>query len=1520
MDESAAAVFTSESAPSRGGTYLDVTLSNAVTYYTLQYHIVRDPDNPDQADPNAWRHAPRAQGYLPLGITQPSAENWFRHGFIRWTFGDYNIQEVVPEFRVIREGGDDAAVEFVWDTPVARAVARFVLAKDSDMLMMFGHYELKQEIDGPVRMLLNAYPVTFSAPHQREATTATGTRSEGTHRLDLQKERWVLLEDTFPGRSGAGPAGLLLGSHEGFDSATVRSIGGYNQSVDLRLNQDKRQFAVAFHESPDLPEIDETRLYFRRHGNAMASALARYDFGQVDEEPVTLPIDERRVAQLRDVRGDLLNREYERWEAADPDPQFPWASKLPNGPISIGLLTPRYTAYDTMQLGARLDVDVQNIYFDTPSALADTSWWLYHPTLDTLGTPVAEREAMRVATNPDHDLFLVAGLDGSAVPERVREAILKQVYSGKTLLITGQRSRWDRMAAWPDEMTETRDDSILASVLDVMPWSDIPGLRRQDPDADGDEPFRAYRYGQGQVIVFQPGLGARQSALVPQSINETGLDVTMDRVLALHGVVMSAAAGREWIHHVRFASHDARIAAGQALDLSLDVDSKLNEHDELSARVRVQDEFGTTYKLEHRSIDLDQARVRVPALPASQMAYFVDIALEDAEGRSLGYASTALRVEGDTKLGSLSFAPKDERFDGAVPLVDLPGEGVLQVEYKFDPGQESPADRMVWTVGDVFGRLVTQKEQKNPGEEGVVELTLSRPITVPHHLKVTAYRGDTPLYTHQQAFTRPVPYPYDEFSAVIWGAAPESYPSLRHAAQKANELGIEGMLLPHMRAPTGRVTGDTPARLFAQVAETGMRTVPYITRIAGEGTDDHKRKPSLYDAQWISEHERAVDHVSRMAAPYQPAAYTLGDENYILRSVPSEVADDPETMDAFRDWLEERYETIDALNEAWDREYRRFDDIGSPVWLEEAAGEPGRAVAWFDHKVFMDHAFAHRHEAFADIVRKRDPNARVGFDGFMRYHWMAGYDFDRLTRNLDLNQVYSHRPPQGEIVSSLSGENAFTGEWQNHLAGMEEGFAAIPWHNLFKGHNSVWWWTMWGNNTSPFYPDLTLAPHGETFTASLAQIRQGLGRLLVQAERDHSKIAILYNPIDIFASKLAESVAPGSIFAGDKAWVRNHEGVIRLLDDLGYSYRHVAASRLIEQPDTLNQYEVLFLPLATCLSDELAEHVREFVQLGGTVIADGRTGIMREDGGLRDARPLNDLFGIDAVAGLEALSAGSSERQVVVRGQSIMLDAIEPSLKVADAKPLLTADDTPMVLRRQHERGQAVMLNFSFKQVRELRLRHEADPLLALFGSLLRESNVRPHARLVANGGAARNTKMSLFRNGASRYLGIEQDIFRDAFMGTIPDEEATVRLDEPTYVYDMRTGELVDDEPTDTWRITLKRGYPHLFALLPYRIVSLDVEGPASVEAGQSARLTINVGVSEGTGDRHVVHVQAIPPNSDEPYRMYSHNVDCDADGVGESTIPFAVNDPAGTWIIIVRDAATGKTTTRELELVSGG
>jgi hypothetical protein len=169
-----------------------------------------------------------------------------------------------------------------------------------------------------------------------------------------------------------------------------------------------------------------------------------------------------------------------------------------------------------------------------------------------------------------------------------------------------------------------------------------------------------------------------------------------------------------------------------------------------------------------------------------------------------------------------------------------------------------------------------------------------------------------------------------------------------------------------------------------------------------------------------------------------------------------------------------------------------------------------------------------------------------------------------------------------------------------------------------------------------------------------------------------------------------------------------------------------------------------------------------------------------------------------------------------------------------------------------------------------------------------------------------------LYRDGGARYL---------ASVGAAP----AVALDRFWHAYDSLGSEYlgwtakIADHPADG---------PRVVALLPYRVTGLAIDAPPTRVGGTisvTVRLSADGGAEDGVSPqrkdikgadpvfpprggligRHVVAVDVIDPGG-RTRPEYHLNLDGHG-GVLRGSVPLALNDPAGTWTLRARDAATG-------------
>ncbi len=392
------------------------------------------------------------------------------------------------------------------------------------------------------------------------------------------------------------------------------------------------------------------------------------------------------------------------------------------------------------------------------------------------------------------------------------------------------------------------------------------------------------------------------------------------------------------------------------------------------------------------------------------------------------------------------------------------------------------------------------------------------------------------------------------------------------------------------------------------------------------------------------------------------------------RRMPADFDFSPDTLSAFRVWLERRYHgDLAALNQAWGgTTYSEFSQV-QPWRRRELAGWPEADILapWLEFRLFFSEAAGHWYSRLpAEWAATAAPGLPVGEFGIMppvhdTMPWPL--DWSRFAGCYRVSDYY--RLEENWIGDCFRSFNPamIRGAWMGYEWQAGEPYRrAEPWQALFSGARFAWLWEM---RTAGWRRDAVLAANGELspLYADLAaqefpDLRGGLDRLILAAEpRDHD-IAIGYS----FPSQLLDPRAMGT-------------NLRQVLHQLGYSY--VLAPLAPDAPAAvrLDQARILMLPALVCLSAAERTRIQAFARRGGRVIALGPNGSRNNAGNRRPPDPAADggLFA-DAAPRLGGPAAWTAPDGAA---RQAFQDALAAELAAAGLKPaaqLLDAKGTPV--------------------------------------------------------------------------------------------------------------------------------------------------------------------------------------------------------------------------------------------------
>lgn len=319
-----------------------------------------------------------------------------------------------------------------------------------------------------------------------------------------------------------------------------------------------------------------------------------------------------------------------------------------------------------------------------------------------------------------------------------------------------------------------------------------------------------------------------------------------------------------------------------------------------------------------------------------------------------------------------------------------------------------------------------------------------------------------------------------------------------------------------------------------------------------------------------------------------------------------------QTRRLWHQWLEEKYQTIDNLNQVWhtnlwSQRYQRFDQIPMPkpsVWHHSSLR--------FDWGLFSNQQIVDYQNIHIQAIRKYS-NLPITHDG------MPGQekDYPKLFENLDFMAVNCYHGFQAyprwqtnydrmrgygkgmhwlfETAPNNSGGGPSGQTWFIHQP--DGAFRAVTWMNYAMGGQGAMFW-LWRQQ-----PAGQEMPHGAFLSAwgepaaNADDLRQ-MGRelkthsdLLMNAPVDQARIALFYSHQNDLGLRIEESSNGIDYYAN---WT-----------DLFYSPISNAFLHrdVIHEQSNLEPYEVLILPLMPYLSKELSGKLEQWVRKGGILIA-----------------------------------------------------------------------------------------------------------------------------------------------------------------------------------------------------------------------------------------------------------------------------------------------------------------------------
>ncbi|MCL5674914.1 MAG: beta-galactosidase [Candidatus Omnitrophica bacterium] len=891
----------------------------------------------------------------------------------------------------------------------------------------------------------------------------------------------------------------------------------------------------------------------------------------------------------------------------------------------------------------------------------------------------------------------------------------------------------------------------------------------------------------------------------------------------------------------------------------------------------------------------------VPFLPSGK--YYANIILSE-NGKYVNWATAFLSVNHEFAISQIKLSKKyidvaDGRKDsiGATVTFTKPAPENTVVEFSL--------------IDNYYRILATKRIIIKPGSTHVnVLFPVSGFITTLGKIHAALHVNNNLVSVKTADFTA-IRRDWNRFTFFAWTAGDSGHQGNVYLRELAN-LGLDAS-----RGAKINIKWLEAADMVALPAYPILSTTEPMEKI--------KKEYSSYAAEIINSQLR-----------FDPIVFNAGDEFYYPGGDES-----PAMVMEFRKYLENKYKTIQTLNNDWGTNYSTFEDIYPLTMKDTKTLTPAGAFESVDNFLkkansdknysrYLDqwlndyNVYFNIFKSARQALKKVYPYARVGVDCPMWPDAYSGHDWFRFMQDFDYFAPYGRN---GEIIPE---KEARSYKKQGQFIGLEYGgynYMAFNrkeeltdtawqhwriWNGLLNGFTSIWWYQLTppGNecNLSPgFLPYSTL----KTAADDISKIRDGYYTLF-----NGRNIKRIYGPVAIYdsiRSRLVDTWLPSEFGSGTLGNNMDVHVLMHILQHFcGMPYTFISSRQILN--GELGKYKVLMMPESVSIKNNVAKELIRFVKNGGILIADVRPGIFNGKGEWNDTIP--SLFGISYKKELKREKVQGNINGILLE-KKIDISSLEPfpadaSLQLNGAKPVSEINNIPLLIVNQIGKGKSICLNIPFNYYRGTIM---PDSLYAYWGDkkqniliasilnmLFRTLNIHKPVRIeTENGKWPIRMAVTYLKDGQAQYIGITRQRNSDS------EKSVKITIYPPVagYVYNVLTGKYIGKKSSFTTLV-----HPvdvGIFSVLPYKLKGIAISSSEKVRRGETLKGEIFLQTDEKTpaNCRHVIHLSVIRPDG-KNVSYLSTNLQTD-NGKADFSIPFVLNEPKGKWKLQFTDVATG-------------
>ncbi len=337
---------------------------------------------------------------------------------------------------------------------------------------------------------------------------------------------------------------------------------------------------------------------------------------------------------------------------------------------------------------------------------------------------------------------------------------------------------------------------------------------------------------------------------------------------------------------------------------------------------------------------------------------------------------------------------------------------------------------------------------------------------------------------------------------------------------------------------------------------------------------------------------------------------------------------------AFRKWVQDKYETLDAVNDAWgtvfwNQTYMAWDEIYLPRRTNGMHQNPHQLL---DYKRFIEDSTRSYAKLQSDILRKY-----IGEDVFITTNGMFNHiDNPRLTKECLDFYTYDSYPDFGYLLDDYKeGEGLHDRWWSRHLTEVR----AISEHfGIMEQQSGACGWTGRMEAPTPRPGQIALwttqsIAHGADYVSYFRWRTCTFGTeiywhgILDYSGRDNRRLYEVMT-VNSIVNKISETA--GSTYKAkvailvdyDNTWDEQYDNWHKRVQEVSHNalvnrmqlthtpfdFVYIREWNLTEVAEKLSRYEVVFYPHASILTAERMRVLENYVANGGKLVMAARTG------------------------------------------------------------------------------------------------------------------------------------------------------------------------------------------------------------------------------------------------------------------------------------------------------------------------